>query len=495
MRLRDPRLIPIPPFPTATDALGAATEAALKANPDEAVRSEQNPPPHPATAQTPNPEPIGEGDDAELILDIGPVAHGGHCVARIGSGPDAGRVVFVRHALPGERVRARLTERGKVWRADAMEIIASPSEYRVPSSWPEAGAGGVGGGELAHVSPAGQRRWKAAVLAEQLHRLAGIDLTYDATLRDGPAVAVEALGDGETTGYRTRVELVTDAKGRAGMSKHRSREIVPLTDMPLATPALREFLARQRAWHGGWPANARLLAVVPANGTAEDGVLLVNGEVWHDGAPAPEASGDVVEQVRGYRYQVAADGFWQVHQLAPKWLVDTVLASAALRPGNTVLDLYSGAGLFTLPIADAVGVQGQVIAIEGNKKAAAYAKTNAKPFPQIKVLSGDVAQTLRRFTGDGRGRGAIRLNKVDVVILDPPRVGAGRQVVDQIAALKPVRVVYVACDPAALARDISYFTNHGYQLTGLKAADLFPSTHHVEAVATLTKELDLGRVD
>ncbi|MFD6134108.1 TRAM domain-containing protein, partial [Isoptericola sp. NPDC060257] len=160
---------------------------------------------------TPDPE-VGR----EVELEIGPVAHGGHCVARLD-----GRVVFVRHTLPGERVRARVTETGsRFWRADAVDVLeASPD--RVPSAWPEAGPGGVGGGELAHVALPAQRRWKAAVLAEQLQRLARLE-------RD---VVVEgAPGDDERggLGYRTRVDLVADADGRAGMRRFRSHDVVQI---------------------------------------------------------------------------------------------------------------------------------------------------------------------------------------------------------------------------------------------------------------------------
>jgi len=512
-----------------------------------------------------------------LTLDIGPVAHGGHCVARIGSGPNAGRVVFVRHALPGEKVRARITEHGKVWRADALEVLENLSPYRVPSAWPEAGPGGVGGGELSHVSPEGQRRWKAAVIAEQITRLAKIDIsrisptlaidpkTFELTeldsqrgLRDPAtpvgaaaptsaqddgggvgagaptsaqddgggvgagaptsaqddggevcgALGVESLSGG-ATGTRTRVELVTNEQGQAGMTKHRSGEIIPLKSMPLATPELGEFLENKGVWRGGWPANARLTAVVPAGSKAADGILLVNQD--RNSTPAPMDTKFIKEIVqlddKSYEYQVAADGFWQVHEKAPAWLIENVLKAANLKSGQKVLDLYAGSGLFTVPLAEAVGTAGQVIAIEGDKKAAENAKTNTAQFSQVEVIQADVRKALAKpstrttannsasknrkatpATNLGANQNSINTEKTDVVILDPPRVGAGQQVVTQIAARNPERVVYVACDPAALARDIAYFQAANYHLTDLKAADLFPNTHHVECVAVLTRD-------
>jgi len=408
----------------------------------------------------------------ELDLTVGPVAHGGHCVGRIapntpGFDDDAGRVVFVRHALPGERVRVRLTDRGKLWRGDAVEVLADPSADRVPSAWPEAGPDGVGGGELAHVSLAGQRRWKALVLAEQLRRLAGVD-------RDVP---VEALGAGEHPvgsglGYRTRISLVADDRGRAGMRKHRSHAVVPLEAMPLAVPELAAFAAAQRVWDRQWRPGARLELVSPS---ADEPVLLVDGEA----VAGPESVHEVVDLGDGRRfgYRVAAGGFWQVHRDAQRTLVGAVLDAVGPIDGATVLDLYCGAGLFSLPLAAVVGPEGRLVAVEGSRRAAADAEYNLREFAATAaVQAGDVGKFLAQ-QGDALAP--------DVVVLDPPRSGAGHAVVDQIAHLQPRRVVYVACDPAALARDVARFAGHGYSLANLRAFDLFPMTHHFECVAVL----------
>ncbi len=408
-------------------------------------------------------------DAAGLVeLEIGPVAHGGHCVARLD-----GRVVFVRHTLPGERVRARLTEapEGKsFWRADAVEVLqASPD--RVESPWPAAGPGGVGGGELAHVALGAQRAWKQAVLEEQLRRLA----------HDERAVAVDAApGDDERGGlrWRTRIDLVADASGRAGMRRHRSHDVVALADMPLA----REPIAAMGLFERRWPGGARIEAVVPAG--ADTGVVLLDG-VPFDLArgrvdPRENARTTVREEVRTpqghWTYRVAAAGFWQVHREAPGVLVDAVLSAAGPLAGARVLDLYSGAGLFTLPLADGVGEGGAVLAVEGDDRAVRDARRAVHDRPQVTLRGGDVARVL-----------ASGLGGADVVVLDPPRTGAGRRVVEQIAALGPARVVYVACDPAALARDVALFAEQGYGLDSLRGYDLFPMTHHVEAVALLTR--------
>ncbi|UZN05046.1 class I SAM-dependent RNA methyltransferase [Cellulomonas sp. S1-8] len=407
-------------------------------------------------------------------LEIGPVAHGGHCVARY-----EGRVVFVRHTLPGERVRARLTDAGpdaKFWRADAVEVVdASPD--RVPSAWPAAGPGGAGGGELAHVALPAQRAWKEAVLAEQLQRLARLDLT--------PTVHA-APGDDARGGlaWRTRIDLHVDAEGRAGMRGHRSHDVVPLTDMPLAT----QDVAALGLFDRRWPAGSRIEAVAPADGSTPL-VLL-------DGAPfdlhsnrrdaRPNARAAVREHVRlagtDYVYRVAAAGFWQVHREAPGLLASRVLEAVGDVAGATVLDLYSGAGLFSSPLADAVGTDGRLVAVEGDERAIRDARRNAHDRPQVELHAGDVVDVLT-----GR-RGAVApVAAADVVVLDPPRTGAGRKVVDAVAALRPRRIVYVACDPAALARDIALLGERGWSDVTVTGYDLFPMTHHLEAVAVLDR--------
>lgn len=409
----------------------------------------------------------------EIELEVGPVAHGGHCVAR-----HEGRVVFVRHTLPGERVRARVTDAGdnaKFWRADAIEIlVASPD--RVESVWPAAGPGGVGGGELAHVALPAQRRWKAAVLREQLSRLAKID-------RD---VLVEsASGDDERGGlaYRTRIDLVADADGKAGMLRPRSHDVVALDTMPLATEEVTALADAESVFTREWTPGARLELAAPSAGGAP--VLLVDGVPVRGGKPdvRPNARKAVQEVVAAggaeYQYRLPADGFWQVHRGAPALLTNAVLAGLGDVTGARVLDLYAGAGLFTAPLANGVGESGTVVAIEGDPDAVRSARRNAHGLANVELHHGSVDRVLG---------GGVEASGADAVVLDPPRVGAGRRVVERIVAMGPKTVVYVACDPAALARDIGYFVTGGYTLKEVRGFDLFPHTHHVEAVAVLEKQ-------
>lgn len=427
-----------------------------------------------ARATTSGGRATAPGDTVEL--EIGPVAHGGHCVARLPDPADGrGRVVFVRHTLPGERVRARFTETGdtaRFWRADAVEVLdASPD--RVPSAWPEAGPGGVGGAELAHVRLDAQRAWKSTVLAEQLHRLARID-------REVPVHALPGEDERGGLGWRTRVAYLADREGRAGMRRFRSHEVLPVSRMPLMSEALADLDLLGRRWSAG----TRVEAVAPAGG--DQPIVLVDDQPFDlrrgKVDPRPNARSAVREQVRvgdrEWGYRVAAAGFWQVHREAPAALTGAVLTALGDVAGATVLDLYAGAGLFTLPLADAVGEQGRVLAVEGDARAVRDARRNLHDRPQVDLHQGDVAGALRAGTGRPG---------VDAVVLDPPRVGAGKDVVRAVAGLGPRRIVYVACDPAALARDVAYLVAEGYDLADVTGYDLFPMTHHVEAVAVLER--------
>ncbi len=369
----------------------------------------------------------------EHEVDVGAFAHGGACVARLPADvPEVGGVVvFVRHALPGERVTVRLTDGAvgdRFLRGDAVAVHRASPDRVVPPC-PFAGPGRCGGCDLQHVALPAQRLLKAGVVTEQLRRIAGVD-------RD---VVVEAVpGDDDGLRYRTRMRFHRLPDGRLGLRRHRSRELVAIDDCRIE---------------------------------AADAVVTVEGET------VPEDDRVVLERVAGHDYEVDREGFWQVHRGAPHLLVDAVLEGAGVRPGERVLDLYCGVGLYTVPLAEATGASGRVVGIEGDREAAEHATHNAAPYPWVEVLRGPVDRVLARS-----GPAAY-----DVVVLDPPREGARRAVVEAVAALGPRRVVHVACDPASLARDVALFAEAGYGLETLRAFDLFPMTHHVECVALLTR--------
>ncbi|MFC4080852.1 class I SAM-dependent RNA methyltransferase [Amycolatopsis samaneae] len=386
-----------------------------------------------------------------LELEVGPVAHGGHCVSRV-----EGRVVFVRHALPGERVLAEVTEDkgGAFCRADAVSVLEA-SARRVEPPCPLAAPGACGGCDWQHADPAYQRELKAAVVAEQLHRVAGIERE----------VVVEEL-DGGSLGWRSRVRLVAGKDGRAGLRAHHSHRVVPLDGCPIAVPgALDDVLARR------WRPASELEVTADGDGRTHVRELsTVRGKVR-----ARQLTGGVaVQHAAGRDWRLDAHGFWQVHPAAAGTLSAVVGEWAEAPRGGLAWDLYAGVGLFTAVLAGQVGPDGRVLAVESGRRAVNDGERNLAELPQVGWRAGRVEHVL-----------ADAPAPVDVVVLDPPRKGAGRAVVDAIAAGTPDRIVYVSCDPATLARDIALFAGHGYGLTALRAFDAFPMTHHVECVALL----------
>jgi len=443
--------------------------------------------------------PAGDGRDGLLELTVSDVAHGGWCVAR----EPGGRVVFVRHALPGERVRARITDTtARFARAEAVEILqASPDRVEPPC--PHARPDGCGGCDWQHATPQAQRRLKAEVVRQQLRRIAGLDRE----------ITVEPLpGDSGGLGWRTRIRLSVGPGGAAGLLKHRSHEVIEVGACPLAHPLVPVTgITGQR-----WPQVSSLeVTVSPGSGERAAIVTPAAGRRRAGGAgppspatpPTPAARaaamlagladtvlasgrggrltalrgrGYLHQHAAGRAWRVAPGTFWQVHPGAADALTAAVLE--ALRPtaGDVALDLFCGAGLFAGALAEAVGPGGAVIGAESDRGAVRDARHNLRRLPWARIHHGDVATVLARETGPASEAG--------LAVLDPPRAGAGRAVIERLLGpgSRLRRVAYVSCDPATLARDIAVCGELGWQLTGLRAFDAFPMTHHVECVAALT---------
>jgi tRNA/tmRNA/rRNA uracil-C5-methylase (TrmA/RlmC/RlmD family) len=379
-------------------------------------------------------------------VEVGPVAHGGHCVAR-----HEGRVLFVRHTLPGEQVMVRVTDasHARFWRADAVEVLV-PSPDRVPVRCPIAGPGLCGGCDFQHVDLAGQRRLKTAVVAEQLQRLAGISW-------DGEVVGVDTPDTADGLHWRTRMRYQVDDEGRAGLRAARSHEVVPLPEQgcPIAHRRTPSVVADR------WPVGSELIAVASADSTA----LLLDGRLQQGDA-------ELSEQAAGRSWEVAASGFWQVHPAAADTLVAAVLEGLAPQPGEQAFDLYCGVGLFAGALAE-TGCR--VWGLESSHSAILTARRNLE----------DLGDRVR-LRADRVERGLGRLPKrADLVVLDPPRSGAGKEVMAAVLSRHPRAVAYVACDPAALARDLGTAARHGYSPVSIRGFDLFPMTQHIECVAIL----------
>jgi tRNA/tmRNA/rRNA uracil-C5-methylase (TrmA/RlmC/RlmD family) len=422
-------------------------------------------------AATDTPDPTDSTDSPDLLeLEVGAIAAGGGCVARASDG----KVVFVRHSLPGERVRALVTSGTTSYlRADAIEVL-DPSPDRVEPPCPHAGPGRCGGCDFQHVELGAQRRLKAFRITEQLERLAGLQM----------AVEVEPVpGDAEGLGWRSRVRVAVDGRGAVGFRRHRSHRLEYVRDCPVASPAVGATGALAVLWPG-----AMELEVATGPGTAEAMV-----SVTPRGRSAPRLPdigaglvvGDKVRQqpgavhavVRGRPYRVSPGVFWQVHTGAATALLGAVMDLAGHCEGAAVADLYAGAGLFSVALADAVGPSGSVLAVERDRRACADARHNGATFPNLHVLEGDVTPALVEHA----------LGRPDIVVMDPARQGAGTGVMRALTAHTPAprRVIYVSCDPSSFGRDVRVLLDEGWRLGALRAFDIFPMTEHVELVAGL----------
>ena len=400
-------------------------------------------------------EAIGQVEDDVRIER--PATGGG--VGRLGDG----RVIFVRHGLPGELVRVQITEvTSKFCRGDAVHVIEKSPE-RVVEPCEYARPGGCGGCDLQHASPPGQARWKASVVAEHLRRIAGIDV--DVTVTNAPSGA---------HGSRTRLRCGVDDEGRLCLRGARSHELVAIERCWIGAEAFAE--AFTTSWIGAEEVELRAIGTGPAFAVArrETHRGTIHEICSLAGEPLEPSTQSRVE-VGGHVYSVGPRSFWQSHRNAPSVLLEAVLASAQVVAGDHVTDLFSGVGLFAVPLAKLVGPGGKVSAVEISPYAVRDARQNGDGLRQLRVREWAVAP---RAVNDSVAPG-------DVVVLDPPRNGLAKGVVDAMVRRAPRRITYVSCDAATFARDLKLFLVAGYQLGDLRVFDLFPMTEHVEIVATL----------
>lgn len=431
------------------------------------------------------PATLAPGDLIEL--DITGIAHGGVCVAR-----HDGRVVFVADAIPGERVRARVTEARKksFARAATVEVLVASPDRR-PHIWPEAALERdpderAGGAEFGHVSLERQRSLKAEVLDDALRRFGGLGDEQIARATDGFGVVVAAApGDDEAggLGWRTRVRLHVDSeRGQAGPYAARSRRVIPVASLPLANEQIGYIAPLDEPM----PGVDTVDLVAPS---ADDPRMLITAEGERTRAGENQA---VRESVGGREFLVRAGGFWQVHREAPRMLFEAVRDAirglderGRFEAGAANLDLYGGAGLLAAAMGEAAGPALKVTSVEADPGATDDAAEN------LSELVGALAVTARvdRHLADlAAAPGAVRERlRRATVVLDPPRSGAGGEVCALLGELAPANLVYVACDPVALARDTATLIGLGYELDSLRAFDLFPHTHHLEALAVFVR--------
>jgi tRNA/tmRNA/rRNA uracil-C5-methylase (TrmA/RlmC/RlmD family) len=456
------------------------------------------------------------GQDVEVTIED--VAQGGWCVARPAGQP----VMFVRHALPGERVVAHVTEvTSKFARADAVHVLES-SPDRVDAPCPHARPGACGGCDWQHATLPAQRALKATVITQQLRRLAGIEreVTVEPLPGDAPGTVdiqeahsapndpsslpdleprrITASSGTPGLGWRTRVQFAVDRDGVAGLRAHRSHRVIDIGDCLIAHRAVRDLDIPGDDWSGATTVEA---AVGSAETTENFAVTVIedagrkhkpntkNKSRPNGSSRLPNAKRTLVEgraylaeRAAGRLWQVSADGFWQVHPAAADTLSQAVVTALDPKPGDTVLDLYCGAGLFAGAVAPLVGPDGAVTGVEFDSAAVKNARQNLSDYPWVKFHRSDVA----RAVSEGS------LPPARLVIADPPRAGLAREAVDYLIARDAQdraaeRFAYVSCDPATLARDLALLTGGGWTLEDLRAFDAFPMTHHVECVATLIR--------
>jgi tRNA/tmRNA/rRNA uracil-C5-methylase (TrmA/RlmC/RlmD family) len=392
-----------------------------------------------------------------LELEIEKVAHGGIFVAR-----HEGRVVFVSHTAPGEKVKAKVFEDkgGSFCRAETIEVL-NPSANRVTHIWKEADRLGAGGAEFGHLALEYQRTLKTDVLEESLSRMAGIS----------QRVQVMPVPGDETTnglGYRTRVQLHVSAEGVAGPYQERTHNVVPVKSLPLAVSEINELGIHLKNWQ-----DVKRIEIATAS---------TGGVQWFIDK---KLKGDkkLTERAVGRSFRISSGGFWQVHRGAAELLAAEVIElSEGLDPEANNLDLYGGVGLFSGALATKFGKKLNITTVESSKVATSDAGANLVDLAKHKAVAAPVEGFLRLQIKQG-----LELEGA-TVILDPPRAGAGKTVVDQLVFLEPKKIIYVACDPVSLARDLKAFLSSGYRLAEVRSYDLFPHTHHFETIASLVKE-------
>ena len=377
-----------------------------------------------------------------ITVEIGPIAHGGHFIAR-----HKGQVIFVRYGITGEEAVVEITSTSsKLARGDAIEILKA-SEDRVVPPCKYAVPGGCGGCDFQHIEISAQLELKRSVIREQFSRLGRIEIDLDVL----PVEPTNGLH------WRTRMDFAISKNGKPGLYSARSKEVTEIDKCLIAVEAINDPTIFARNWKG----EDRLEVAVSSSGekNVSRGGRSISGPT------------QLHEVVGEHTYQISPTSFWQSHSAAPQTLTKLVMDLMALRPGDQVCDLYGGVGLFTAPMAEDVGDIGKVHLIESSHRATQDALKIFEKMKNVVVHSGRVEQKLPL------------INRVDVILLDPPRTGAGEMVIKQMLAKKPRTIVYVSCDPASMARDARALEEGGYHLNHIVGFDLFPMTQHAECVA------------
>jgi tRNA/tmRNA/rRNA uracil-C5-methylase (TrmA/RlmC/RlmD family) len=385
------------------------------------------------------------GDQVEV--DIGPIANGGHFVAR-----HNGQVIFVRHAIEGEKALVEITATtSKMARGDAIKII-SQSPDRIKPECEFSGPGKCGGCDFLHIKTDRQLELKSQVVRELFNRMAKIDIDFK----------LQAVEPKSGLNWRTRVDFAVSKGGKLGFYSSRSNEVIQIDSCKAVVSKINELDIFKKSWRGDDRVE------VAATSTGQVSVSR--------GGRTIEGQSQLVEDVNGIKFQLSPASFWQGHTNAAKVLTEKVLELSEISEGDQVLDLYGGAGLFAKVLLTKFSEIAKLHLIESNDKATADARKNLAPFTaKVSIHTGRVEQWL------------TQIKKADVVVLDPPRSGTGELVNNLLIKLAPRKIIYVSCDPASLARDTAALIAGGYRLGHITGFDLFPNTQHIECVASFSR--------
>ena len=374
-----------------------------------------------------------------VSVEIGPIAHGGHCVAR-----HEGQVIFVRHAIPSERVLVEITEKtSKFLRGNAVEILES-SPYRVQPLCTYARWDGCGGCDFQHIKLEYQRELKTQIIKEQFQRIAKKEISCP----------IEAVEPADGLHWRTRMDFTVSENRKLALFKARSHDVIEIDSCAIADSRMNISEINSQKL----PRGSKVDVAISRSG--KQSIAIENRENF-------ELIDEGIDQI----LSISPQSFWQSHISAPRTLIDAVANFSDIQAGDHVFDLYGGVGLFTSDAVKRVGVAGRVTLIELDAQAITDAHRNFAEYDTVEIVENSVDRALKKYA------------RADVIILDPPRSGAGKNVVEQIVKLTPRVITYVSCDPASLARDCAYFEERGYRMAAIRAFDLFPMTQHMECVA------------
>ncbi len=418
--------------------------------------------------------------DNEIELELTSMAHGGSALGR-----HEGRTIFVPYGLPGERITARITQdKGRYAYAEGI-MLFDPSPDRVRPRCPHFGPHKCGGCHWQHIDYAAQVRFKEQIVREQFARLGGMNNVNVQPTIPSP----------DEWSYRDHVTFSLTPEGKLGFVSTDNQTVIPIEECHIIRPELLDLFEQLNL--EDVPNLNRVRLQVGSDST--DRLVLIGTE--DDEPPEVEVdfpasvnfllsdnepfnligSTHVNYVIKGRKFRVTAGGFFQVNLPQAEKLVDLVLERLNLRGDESVLDLYSGVGLFTAFLAERAAM---VTSIESYPPAVTDADDNLSEFDNIDLIEGSVEDVLENLDGS-----------FDAAVVDPPRQGLDRDAIEALIAHKPRTVVYVSCDPATLARDAKHFVAAGYQLLEVQPLDMFPQTYHIEAVATFTlpKRTSKGR--